>query len=295
MPLFSSFVSGSTKSLGAVSSSWRNFSVVTGGTLTSDATYYYRTFTDSGAFVIYNKPLTELQFSILGGGGGGGALSSSSSTVPTAGSGGGGSPITNYSTFSDFPPIYCTVLIGAGGPGGSVSHGYEGISSQVYNNSVFLSVVSGRGGAGLGGLPGSVSSSAGGPSLDLGGGTHAPGGSGSGRSAGGGGGAAGAGFGYFGDSQSGGLGSASSTIFGYANNVGCGGGGGGYTAGGASGSTGIGGYNTAFATPGGNGGIGGNGGGGCGATNDRTGFLSVGGSGGKGIAVFRYLRSDVGG
>ena len=46
--------------------------VVTGGTLNSDATYYYRTFTGNGSCIVSNASLTADILVIAGGGGGGG-------------------------------------------------------------------------------------------------------------------------------------------------------------------------------------------------------------------------------
>ena len=45
---------------------------VTGGTLTSDATYYYRTFTANGDLTVTGGSL-EVEVLVIGGGGGGGA------------------------------------------------------------------------------------------------------------------------------------------------------------------------------------------------------------------------------
>lgn len=45
--------------------------VVTGGTLTSDATYYYRTFTSAGDLVVSGASL-NVEYLVIGAGGGGG-------------------------------------------------------------------------------------------------------------------------------------------------------------------------------------------------------------------------------
>ena len=60
--------------------------VVTGGTLTSDATYFYRTFTANGTLGITGPDLTADILVIAGGGGGGGA----DNNGPFGGGGGAG-------------------------------------------------------------------------------------------------------------------------------------------------------------------------------------------------------------
>ena len=56
--------------LGVIASSKLGKPVVTGGTLTSDATYYYRTFTSNGTLSVSVMPLTA-DIIVVGGGGGG--------------------------------------------------------------------------------------------------------------------------------------------------------------------------------------------------------------------------------
>ena len=59
--------------LGTVASSYEvPKSVVTGGTLTSDATYYYRTFTGNGTLIVSASALTCDVLIGAGGGSGGG-------------------------------------------------------------------------------------------------------------------------------------------------------------------------------------------------------------------------------
>ena len=55
--------------LGIIASASAPRSVVTGGTLTSDATYFYRTFTSSGTLDVANLALLADYF-VVGGGGG---------------------------------------------------------------------------------------------------------------------------------------------------------------------------------------------------------------------------------
>ena len=77
--------------------------IVTGGTLTSDATYYYRVFTSSGTLGISVAALDCSLITIAGGGGG--------SYLQTAGGGAGGLLYTASATLTGNQ----TVTIGAGG------------------------------------------------------------------------------------------------------------------------------------------------------------------------------------
>lgn len=54
-----------------ISSSGYNFPTLSGGTLTSDATYYYRTFTSNGTLSIGINSINLDYFVIAGGGSGG--------------------------------------------------------------------------------------------------------------------------------------------------------------------------------------------------------------------------------
>ena len=47
---------------------------VSGGTLSNDGTYFYRTFNSSGTFIVQNSPLTSVEYLIVGGGGSGGSV-----------------------------------------------------------------------------------------------------------------------------------------------------------------------------------------------------------------------------
>lgn len=67
MPAISS-VAGKTSSLSSVRR--RVYPVVSGGTLTSDSTYYYRTFTANGTLVVLNS-MIDISVLIVSGGGGG--------------------------------------------------------------------------------------------------------------------------------------------------------------------------------------------------------------------------------
>jgi hypothetical protein len=87
-------------------------SVVSGGTLSSDSTYYYRTFTNSGTFSVSNAPINAEALIVAGGGGGwsggggaGGLLYYGSYSTPKA---------PNGSALSLTAGSY-SVVIGAGG------------------------------------------------------------------------------------------------------------------------------------------------------------------------------------
>jgi 16S rRNA (cytosine1402-N4)-methyltransferase len=90
--------------------------VVTGGTLTSDATYYYRTFTANGNLVISDSSLTCDILVIAGGGGGGSRF----------GGGGGAGGLLAFTSQSLSPTSYnCTV--GGGGHSALILQGAENV------------------------------------------------------------------------------------------------------------------------------------------------------------------------
>lgn len=127
--------------------------VVTGGTLTSDATYYYRTFTSNGNLIVENRSISIDYFAIAGGGGGGAANWQQTGFTSYTGipSGGGAAGTKSFSsgTFSigNYP-----IVIGAGGAGvesGGTSVGGTGSSSSIA--SVVSVAGGGRGGDAFGG------------------------------------------------------------------------------------------------------------------------------------------------
>lgn len=124
-------------SVGIISSS-RVHPVVTGGTLTSDATYYYRTFTANGTLSIANMPMTMDIFAIGGGGcGGTGYLDSGAyydynygylvyaKIMVTGGGGAGGSYFSPYLNKQLRATDYA-IVVGAGGTWGGYSTGTLG-------------------------------------------------------------------------------------------------------------------------------------------------------------------------
>lgn len=81
--------------------------IVTGGTLYSDSTYYYRKFTSSGTLTVSEVPLSPIDIILIGGGGG-----------SSSGGGGGGGiydPVALDSYTITVPIGSTTVTIGAGG------------------------------------------------------------------------------------------------------------------------------------------------------------------------------------
>ncbi len=121
------------------------YSVVTGGTLTSDATYYYRTFLTSGTLGVSGAPLTADVLVVGGGGGSGGGGYGS-------GGGGGGVVYTAGQVISSAQ----TVTIGVGGVGALNTGANIGANG---GNSIFGSITATGGGGG--GSSGAVSQTAG--------------------------------------------------------------------------------------------------------------------------------------
>ena len=117
--------------------------VVTGGTLTSDATYYYRTFTANDTLGVANGSLTADLLITAGGGGGGDAF-----YIGGGGGGAGGvlSPTNVVLTQNNYP-----VVIGAGGAGGWIN---DGVRNGVGFNGVDTTIstytaIGGGGGSGI--------------------------------------------------------------------------------------------------------------------------------------------------
>ena len=296
---------------------------LTGGNITSDATYYYQTFLTNGT-IAPTISVTADVFLVAGGGGGGGA-------------GGGGGGGVRALTSQSIPAGSYAVTVGGGGSGGPRSSGGPTGTGSNGSNSVFngLSATGGgfgggysinlngsSGGSGGGGGNSNGSTAQGGSTGNAGGYTPVEGYSGGtggnyAYTSGGGGGAGGSGANnttsssgnggvgitsalsgtsyYWGGGGGGGLQKGSST----AGNGGLGGGGGGQAYG-VSSTAGTGGaglnnggnglQDTDGSTNAGSGGTNtGGGGGGMGIS------VGLAGSGGSGIVVIRYTRSQVGG
>jgi len=137
MPILGSIASNSAKAFGLTAVSAPK-SVVTGGTLASDSTYYYRTFTANGTLSVSGVALACDYLVVAGGGaggssggGGGGGLRSSSATL-SVGSfnavvGAGGTTFNNGNN-SSFNSLAST----GGGQGGG-----NGIDSSTGGAAVF--------------------------------------------------------------------------------------------------------------------------------------------------------------
>jgi hypothetical protein len=270
--------------------------VVTGGTLTSDATYFYRTFLASGSLVVTGAPLTADILVIAGGGGGGAYNESPSLSGQKRGSAAGAGGLLAF-TGQSLAVASHTVTVGAGGAGttgndnGTQRNGSLGGDSQFAaltlvkgggNGVGYASAPGGNGGSGGAGMSGG----AGGTATS---GQGSNGGAGAGSFSGGGGGATVAGAdAVFPVSQgAGGNGSSAYSSWGSVTSTGqnisgtywYAGGGGNNTAGNGGGSTA--GTNATANTGGGGGG-------------DNT--LSNGnpsGNGGSGLVIVRYLKTAV--
>jgi hypothetical protein len=296
----------------------RSFSILvptpslTGGTLTSDSTYYYRTFTGSGSLVVSNGSINMDILSVAGGGGGGGSGPSGA----RYGAGGGGAGGLVYTSSSFYSAQTYSIQVGAGGAGGtgavSTGNGTQGINSRF--GSLTAAVGGGYGGSDQGpqGSNGGSGGSGGGggPLLSNNSGFGGTGTSGQGNDGGnssspanGGGGGGGAGsVGNAGTNATGGNGGsgvntysswATATSSGASGFFASGGGGGVYqsgTPGSASTGGGGGGGNLSSNGVSGTSLTGGGGGGASGG-----GSATTGGNGGSGIVIVRYTKASVGG
>lgn len=270
--------------------------VVTGGTLTSDSTYYYRTFTSSGTLSISAAPL-DIDYALCSGGEGGSGYTSPilTSNPTTTATGGRGALVTQGSTSGASGSI--SIVVGAGGLGGirrsanddplppgaayGTASSIGAVSSvtdnTTYADGAFVSVPTGLaqptsrrvngGGAGSSANGGNASVTPGGVGGSVFGGNGGPGTT------------------VFGVTLGGGGGAASMTLtdssgpYTYTGVAGAGGSGGG----------GAGGLNTTTSPANGTANTGGGGGGGINVTG------AYGGTGGSGIVIVRYLKTAVGG
>jgi len=115
--------------------------VVTGGTLTSDSTYYYRTFTGNGTLSISGGAVSFDYLLVAGGGGSGGG----GSTGYYSGGGGAGGLLsgTTSLTVANYP-----VVIGSGGAAGtqSADNGFAGTNGSDSTVAGFTAIGGGGGG-----------------------------------------------------------------------------------------------------------------------------------------------------
>ena len=275
--------------------------VVSGGTLASDATYYYRTFTGNGNFVVSNAPLIADVLVIAAGGGGGNNRG-----------GGGGAGGVLYTASQTLAPATYTCSIAGGG-----SAYTNGGSSSFIGGSVSLTGIGGGRGADDSQQFGSAGGSGGGSwaySTTAGGaGTAGPprqgfngGAGGNSNGAGGGGGAAAVGGNGTSNGGNGGAATSAYSSWATATSTGvsgayAGGGGGGKDSNNASAGVGGGGgagngnfgQNSGGSSATANTGSGGGGGGGTSGVSSAPGGAS--GPGGSGIVIVRYTKASVGG
>lgn len=271
-------------------------SAITGGILSEDATYYYRTFKGSGSLTVTGGTLPADIIVVAGGGAG---------SQDRGGGGGAGGLVTL--TAQVLTPAAHVVTIGAGGAGRTTGQGLDGSNSQFA--SLTAAVGGGGGGDGGSGANGRSGGSGGGggnnPSIPTGAGGAATsgqgyaGGTGTYSSpnygAGGGGGAAGAGGN--GTSTSSGNGGSGAFLPAYTFPTGtgvngylAGGGGAGSYLGGTNGTGGAGGGGAGVRNGTSNPGVTNTGGGG--GSNGEGGSYA-GGSGGSGVVIVRYKKTAV--
>ena len=294
------------------------FPSVSGGTLSSDSTYYYRTFTGTGNFIVSANTLNADVAIVAGGGAGGGAGNGGSD-----GAGGGGAGGFVLATGSSLSPN--TYLASVGGGGSSVGQSTQGTPGT---NSTFGTTFTNAIGGGGGGSEGGVREGGAGGSAGGGGGYSGAGGTknqpagnstsgigygnnggGSGNPGDGGGGGAG-GVGGDDSSGAGGIGTSLISSWGLATSTGQNSSGTVYYAGGGGASG-----DNRVRVAGGVGGLGGGATGAAASSNSSpasgttntggggggvAGFSSVGsiknsGSGGSGIIIVRYTKASVGG
>jgi hypothetical protein len=273
--------------------------VVTGGTLFSDATYFYRRFTSSGTLTLSAAVPSDIL--MIGGGGGGGGW---------AGGGGGAGGLV--SATSQTLNGSCTIVIGAGGAGNSNADPGSGSNGQSTTFTGLTTAVGGgtgsggqySGAAGSGGSGGGAGRNKGGA---FGTGTAGQGNNGassSGNGGGGGGGATSAGTQGNG-SATGGAGSSAFSTWASVTSSGVSG----FFAGGGGGGTLDGGTGSAGGSGGGGKGGGstfptyavagtantGSGGGGGGNDSGSWPLNDDGMPGGSGIVIVRYTKASVGG
>jgi hypothetical protein len=247
-------------------------STVSGGSLTSDATYYYRRFTSTDTLTVTGANLTADVLVVAGAGAGG----------SSAGGGGGAGGMVEAASYS-IPAGAHTVTIGAGGTA-TPTNGNGNPGNATTLGSLLTANGGGRGtawGGGSGSVHdgGSGGGGGAGPGPQIGGtktqgsgagftgyGNNGGTGAGGGGQAGGGGGAGSAG-------TNGGAGSGRSNSYSGSAVT--------YAAGGVPGFTGI--VSGTYASGGAN-----TGNGGQGSTDNKT-----AGNGGSGVVVIRYLRSQI--
>jgi len=287
----SNLLSGSTFTLYGIATAPTVAAKATGGTITSDVSYTYHTFTSSGTFT--PSQALSCDYLVVAGGGGGG--------YQRGGGGGAGGFRTSIggSALSVTAQAY-SITVGAGGAGDTNASG-AGVNGS---DSIFSTITSiGGGGGGSNSGAAANGGSGGGGGLNPSGATFGTGTAGQGSNGGatnttqnsagcaGGGGGAGAVGSNGSTSVSGNGGAGTASLISGSSITYAGGGGGGSLEASTAGSGGAGG--------GGNGGVAAlgtagtantGGGGGGGGQNSNTGISYAGGTGGSGIVIIRYAN-----
>jgi hypothetical protein len=137
----------------------RPIPTVSGGTLTSDDEFFYRTFTASGTLTITGGPLLCSMTLAGGGGAGGGAYTGGGSTW--CGGGGGGAGVAFFPESGLGAGTYA-VVIGAGGTSPNNTNAFSGSGSYITGAAY---VMGGGGGDGAWTQNGKVGASGGGGSF----------------------------------------------------------------------------------------------------------------------------------
>ena len=245
--------------------------LVSGGSLSSDATYYYRVFTSSGTLGVSGGSVTFDTLVVAGGGPGGANLNS---YYPTGGGGAGGVLYTGSRTYSSNQ----TVTIGAAGNTQAYDTGDQATNGGASSLAALSAVGGGYGWHGQGsGGPTSGGSGGGGPSSGAAGtsgqGNAGGGGAGIGTASGGGGGFAAAGTaGNSSIGGSGGNGTSAYSAWGVGNIAG-------------------GGYGLKYTYPNGTPGTAGLGSNGYGGGGNACQGSRCGGAGQQGVVAVRYLKT----
>lgn len=127
---------GSNQITRSFSISYTAIPVITGGTLSSDSTYYYRTFTGTDTLIVSNISAVADILTIAGGGAGGGGN----------GGGGGAGGILYASNYSLSPKTY-TVSCGAGAAGQSYTvQSSSGTNTTITATGLTVTALGGGGG-----------------------------------------------------------------------------------------------------------------------------------------------------
>jgi hypothetical protein len=116
-------------------------SVVTGGTLSSDSTYYYRTFTASSSLSVSSLPIA-VDILMVAGGGTGGAVATGQTQRGAGGGAGGLIYISSYT----MPAGSYTIAVGSGGASASGTAVAKGVDTVLSGNGRTITALGGGSG-----------------------------------------------------------------------------------------------------------------------------------------------------